>query len=384
MNSQDTLTHIRLWHKDFWLMAIASLLIAMAATMLIPSLPKWMLFVQGLSADETGYCMGAFALGLFLPGAFCSYLVQRFRRNVVCVWSVLLFALSVGLPAYATHIPFVWMLALRVVQGAFFGLAQMVLASTLIIDTCESSQRTEANHSASWFGRFALSLGPMAALLVAQFADDQAVLLVSAGCCVLTALLVLMVKFPFRAPIDNPHLFSLDRFLLVHGVPLLLNLLPLTIATGMIMSLPLDATFYGQMMVGFLLSLLAERFVFAEAELKSEIVSGTVLMTAALLVILFVPTSPLASPLLALGLGIVGARFLLLFIKLSRHCQRGTAQSTFLLGWESGIALGVGIGYTCFDGERSLLLIVAIGLVVVSLLLYGSFIHRWFILNKNR
>ena len=86
MNSQDTLAHIRLWHKDFWLMAIASLLIAMAATMLIPSLPKWMLFVQGLSADETGYCMGAFALGLFLPGAFCSYLVQRFRRNVVCVW----------------------------------------------------------------------------------------------------------------------------------------------------------------------------------------------------------------------------------------------------------------------------------------------------------
>jgi len=209
-------------------------------------------------------------------------------------------------------------------------------------------------------------------------------LLVSAGCCVLTALFVLMVKFPFRAPIDNPHLFSLDRFLLVHGVPLLLNLLPLTIATGMIMSLPLDATFYGQMMVGFLLSLLAERFVFAEAELKSEVVSGTVLMTAALLVILFAPTSPLASPLLALGLGIVGARFLLLFIKLSRHCQRGTAQSTFLLGWESGLALGVGIGYACFDGERSQLLIVAIGLVVFSLLLYSFFIHRWFVLNKNR
>ena len=240
---------------------MASLLLAMAATMLIPSLPKWMLYVQGLSATETGFCMGVFALGLFLPGALCSYLVQRFRRNVVCVWSVLLFALSVGIPAYATHIPFAWMLTLRVIQGAAFGLAQMVLASTLIIDTCESSQRTEANHSASWFGRFALSLGPMAALIVAQFTGDQAVLLVSAGCCVLTALLVLMVKFPFRAPIDNPHLFSLDRFLLMHGVPLLLNLLPLTVAMGLVMSTPLDASFYGQMMVGFLLSLLAERFV---------------------------------------------------------------------------------------------------------------------------
>jgi hypothetical protein len=42
----------------------------------------------------------------------------------------------------------------------------MVLASTLIIDVCESFQRTEANHSAGWFARFSLSLGPMLSLVL--------------------------------------------------------------------------------------------------------------------------------------------------------------------------------------------------------------------------
>jgi hypothetical protein len=57
-----------------------------------------------------------------------------------------------------------------------FGLAQMVLASTLVIDTCESYQRTEANHSVSWFGRFALSLGPLTGVILLQQWDFSVVI----------------------------------------------------------------------------------------------------------------------------------------------------------------------------------------------------------------
>ena len=53
----------------------------------------------------------------------------------------------------------------RFLLGAVFGLAKMVLSSTLIVDTSESFQRTEANHSTSWFARFAFSLGPLMGLL---------------------------------------------------------------------------------------------------------------------------------------------------------------------------------------------------------------------------
>jgi hypothetical protein len=82
-------------------------------------------------------------------------------------------------------------------------------------------------------------------------------------------------------------------------------------------------------------------------------------------------------------LGIIGSRFLLFFIKLSRHCKRGTSQSTFMLGWESGIAWGLGLGYALFEGASTPILITALGLVLASLLLY-NFVHNWFVSNKNR
>ena len=402
MNTQNTTVHIRLWHREFWLMAIANLLLSMSVTMLIPTLPLWMMSALQFSSKEVGLIMGAFAVGLFLPGVFCSYAVQQQRRNMVFVRCVLLLGLSMVLPMvplHALHQPLViglW----RLVQGALFGMAQMVLSSTLIIDTCESHQRTEANHSATWFGRFALSLGPMVGLLLMVLSEVLCplhlegecetdllflnVVFVSLVCCLLSVVLILMIHFPFRIPEDGVRLFSLDRFFLVQGFPLFLNLMLVTVAIGMLMSLPVPANSYGMVMVGFMLALLAQRFVFRDAELKSEVVTGLMLISAALVILLASRLSPLTTPLLGLGLGIVGTRFLLFFIKLSRHCQRGTSQSTFMLGWESGLALGIGLGYYYFAGNSQLLLTVALVLVVLALAMYVLFSHQWFLTHKNR
>ena len=128
--------------------------------------------------------MGAYGIGVFVLGTFCSYLIQRYRRNHVCQYSILAVALCVAAQYYLDFIVNVkmefWALVLsRFAQGAFLGLAEMTLASTLIIDTCESFQRTEANYTASWFARFALSLGPVASILVFQVFDYQGVLIAS-------------------------------------------------------------------------------------------------------------------------------------------------------------------------------------------------------------
>ena len=91
-----------------------------------------------------------------------------------------------------------------------------------------------------------------------------------------------------------------------------------------------------------------------------------------------------APTMIGLGIGIIGARFLLFFIKLSRHCQRGTSQSTYILGWESGVALGVGIGYAMFAADGQPVLLTALVLVTFALVLYILFTHNWFLKNKNR
>lgn len=384
MNTQSTPVHIRLWHKEFWLLVVANLLLSMSVTLLIPTFPQWSLYTTGLSVEETGWVMGIFAAGLFLMGPFCSKLVQKYRRNQVCIWAIFGLALTILLPVYVKHIDFWQLLLIRLLQGTAFGLAQMVLASTLVIDTCESFQRTEANHSATWFGRFALSLGPMAGLLLYRQLGMEYVFYTAAGCSLAAALLILFVHFPFRVPSEDVQSISLDRFFLGSGWPLFLNLFVVSLSIGLVFSLRFEPVDFALMMIGFLLALLAQRFVFADAELKSEAVTGLLLMIAAILILIYVPSSSLHFSLLGLGLGILGARFLLLFIKLSRHCQRGTAQSTFILGWESGMALGIGLGIGLFDGNRDGLLFTALFLVTLGMMAYVLFIHQWFIQHKNR
>lgn len=391
MNSQNTPIHIRLWHRDFWLMAVANLLLTMSVYMLIPTMPHWLIGAQGFTALQTGLAMGAFGLGLFAFGAFVSFLVQHYRRNVVCIISVLaVAALLVTLYYFDTKFCQFAEVSLLILQrfllGAAFGLAQMVLASTLIIDTCESYQRTEANHSAAWFGRFGLSLGPLAGLIVERLFNFDMVLLCAAGCALVSTLLIALVHFPFRAPQDEIPVVSFDRFILPHGLPLFFNFLLITLAVGILLSLPSSELFYAMMMVGFLAAILAQRFIFRNAELKSEVVSGLILIITALLMLLTRTQQIVlyAAPFfIGFGIGIIGSRFLLFFIKLSRHCQRGTSQSTYMLGWESGLAWGLGIGLAFMSDMPKQALTVSLILIVAALIMY-NFIHNWFINNKNR
>lgn len=391
MNSQNTPVHIRLWHRDFWLMAIANTLLTTAVYMLVPTMPRWLIDVQGFSTTEAALSMAAFGAGLFSFGLFVSFLVQYFRRNHVCIWSIaLMAALIFSLYYYDTQfcqfVEFPLIILQRFLLGAFFGLAQMVLTSTLIIDTCESYQRTEANHSAAWFGRFALSLGPLAGLLLCRLFNFDAVLLAAAGSLAFSLLLIMLVSFPFRAPLDNITATSLDRFFLPHGFPLFVNLQLVMLAVGILFSTALSELFFSMMMAGFLLAILSQRFVFRDAELKSEVVTGLILIAAALLMMV-TRTQQIVdffAPLfIGFGTGIIGSRFLLFFIKLSRHCQRGTSQSTFMLGWESGIAWGLGIGIAFFYGDSKSALIASLALIAVALLMY-HLTHNWFAKHKNR
>jgi uncharacterized membrane protein len=149
----------------------------------------------------------------------------------------------------------------------------------------------------------------------------------------------------------------------------------------------LSYVFYGMMMVGFFVALLAQKFVFENAELKSEIISGLILIGAALLIMLNrkqMIVSYISPVFIGLGIGIIASRFLLFFIKLSKHCQRGTSQSTYILSWEFGMALGLFLGYSFFQDNVHLLLLTSIVIIVLSLLFYNFFTHQWYMVHKNR
>ena len=139
------------------MLAISEFLLSMSVYLLLPTMPLWLAGNQNLSAAESGLVMGAFGAGLFVLGFFVSFLIERYRRNVVCILSIagvagllaVLYYLD-GLRSQFVELPV--LILLRFAMGAAFGLSQMVLCSTLIIDTCESALRTEANFATGWFG----------------------------------------------------------------------------------------------------------------------------------------------------------------------------------------------------------------------------------------
>ena len=397
MYTQNTPVHVHLWHRGFWALAFANLLLSMSVFMFLPILPYWLGQYFGLSASRVALLFVIHAVGIYLLGPRCSMLVQRYRRNVVCAISILLTSLSSFVlyylckfnPALIASLDastiYLVLAVIQLVGSMFYGLSQMVLSGTLIIDVCESFQRTEANHSAAWFGRLGLALGPIAAILTAPRFGCETVLLASSVCGLIAMLLVLLTDFPFRAPEDNLKAFSTDRFFLTRGIWLFVNFMMIMIAVGIVVVNHQDMRFFVLMLGGFLISLLSQKFVFANAELKSEILSALVLIIGALLLMIFRDSdvASLAAALLTgVGVGVSATRFLLFFIKLSPHCKRGTSQSTFFLTWQSGLALGAALGIVV--GQSGVGYVVALAFVVLALLMYHFFTHTWFMNNKSR
>ena len=167
MDTQNTPIHIHLWNKDFWKLALANLLLSISVYMMIPMTGRYTALHE-FSPMTRGLIMGSTGIGLFLFGPFVNYLIQRYRRNQVCLYAMTavaiieLLTMQVQSSRLLTGQHLVYsLIGLRILLGAAFGLSQMVMVSTLVIDLCESLHRTEANYALSWFGRFALSLGPL-------------------------------------------------------------------------------------------------------------------------------------------------------------------------------------------------------------------------------
>ena len=89
--------------------------------------------------------------------------------------------------------------------------------------------------------------------------------------------------------------------------------------------------------------------------------------------------------MMGLGLGLVSSDFLLILVKLSEHCQRGTANTTYLLAWELGVALGVAVGCYLID-ISSYISVFQVGIVAVILALgfYLGLTNPYFKKHKLR
>ncbi len=390
MDTQNTPIHIRLWHRDFWNLLLSNLFVTSAVYIFLPVLPFWMADTLEIPLSKTACLFVAYALGLFVLGGFCSHFVERYRRNKVCLTAIVLTLFCVASLPLLGHVGvedrYLLLVAGSFLVGCFFGLSQTVLYSTLAIDISESLHRTEANHAIMWFGRFALSLGPVLGLFLWNSYGVRYVVYGSLACGITGALFLRMVKFSFKTPSEVDSIYSLDRFLLPKAAWLFLNEFLVMASVGIMLSTVPSPRFYALLMAGFFLALLAERFAFADANLRSEMTSGLILIIAALLLMLFRRTGPevyFVPVMMGIGIGLTASRILLFSVKLRGHCERGTALSNYFHSWETGLALGYGAGL-CVGTDLRICCLSSLALSILALLLYHFIVHSWYMRNKNK
>ncbi|WP_374685260.1 MFS transporter, partial [uncultured Prevotella sp.] len=225
MDNQYTPTYHRLWNREFSLLIAAESLLCIACYMTIPFLPYRLYTSHYIGSQWANLTMVMFVAGIFLSGFFVSWLIQRYRRNKVFFTSVLTLAgIILAMTMFdnpkrqlATQDDIISLMAACLVGGMAFGNAKRVLSCTLLIDKTESRHRTEANYAAIWIARMAIVLGPIASIMLRPEVDNMWFYGIGAVAALLAGIIVMSVKFPFRAPEEGTHFISIDRFFLPQG-----------------------------------------------------------------------------------------------------------------------------------------------------------------------
>lgn len=355
--------------------------------------------------------MLCFTVGMFVPGPFNSFMVERYKRKSLYLESILaillldvfVFAqgLSGGVLVYGAFL----------LTGIAFAVAQNTLGNTLVNDLLASDKRTKGDNLYSWYGRLGLPAGWLLALLLLRCSSGALRLggftlptfsinnclahYIIAAPAVLAFILILALNVPLKAPVSSA-LFSLDRFWRPSAWPLFLMTLVAAAIEGIIVGMTFRLAGFNALhdglylSGGFLLALILQHVVFVDAVERAEMVSGVILQLFALFLFLH----PLAMVhntaffLLGAGVGMVSARLLMYFLKLSGHCQRGTSQNTYMLGWRSGFCLG--FCFAMLDAPNGKApsdfhcVEACIVLCVLFLVAYLTLVCPWFNRHKDR
>ncbi len=391
-----TVSTAKLWTTNFVWAYISNFLLFVSLYMFLPILPMYMVAkFPSTTLGEAGIVLALFAGAMFLVGPFYSYIIDTYKRKDVCMFSFLTVIAIVG--GYSLIGCLFWMAILRIIQGALFGITTAT-SSTVAIDITSTTRRSEGNIHFNWAGRLGMAFGPMIGLLLFSFSDLQTVLYASIASGFAGFLCMALIKVPFRAPIGAKP-FSTDRFLLSRGWVTSGNLVLISIIFGMLISTInvyaasinlqyVTIRFFGAIGSGFILAMIANRVVFVEADFRARIVSGLILIILSLLLLIthYNDISLITSGvLIGMGFGLAASDFLVMFVNLSEHCQRGTANTNYLLAWEVGVGIGVALGCNLVE-SGSYMIVFQVGIIfaVIALLYFLLFTTKHFIKNKKR
>ena len=337
---------------------------------LTPLLPLYLSEHFGAPKDVIGLVLSGYTITALLFRPFSGYFVDSFPRRTVLMACFGAFAIFfAGYLAASTLLLFT---IVRTLHGGPFG-ALTVANSTAAIDVLPSSRRTEGIGYYGLSNNLSMAIAPTIGIFIYKYTDSFELLFWLALVVACAGWLIdATVKFPEKEIVRNKSKLSWDRFFLVRGWLLGLNMVAFGFSFGVLSNYLAiygkevmgitggTGTYFLLCSVGLIISRLQGGKALREGRLTHNAGSGMVISLVGYTLFILMPNlSSLfalhtslftligyygSALLIGLGNGHMWPAFQNMSICVAHNNQRGTANSTILISWDIGMGHGILLG----------------------------------------
>lgn len=384
----------RLWTLSYLNVCIANFLMACSFNLLMPSIPLYITEHLGVPQTKTGIVLASYAIAILMIRPFSGYLVDLYPRKKILLISFICYVAIFFGYFYAVTI-FVFVIV-RFFHGITWGLST-VSSSTLAIDIVPSERRAEGIGYFGTFMNVAMAIGPFIAIHIYQNYSFQALLYCAIFMGILGIIAVSFIKAPERPKLEREKI-SFDRFFLLPAWPIFLNQLLPSFAWGTIgpfvaqygkqINIPNAGIFFLFWAGGIILSRIFSGRMVDKGHIHLVNTSAMAIVAIAFLAFALIHNIVafcVSGLFIGIGFGMMFPALQTLYINMAENNQRGTANSTYLVGFDLGLALGMLVGgYISGMYSFEILFLVASGLCFFSIIVYQSISKRLYDRKKLR
>lgn len=384
----------KLWTLSYLNICIANFLMACSFNLLMPSIPLYITEYLGVPQTKTGIVLASYAIAILMIRPFSGYLVDLYSRKKILLISFICYVAIFFGYFYAVTI-FVFVIV-RFFHGITWGLST-VSSSTLAIDLVPSERRAEGIGYFGTFMNVAMAIGPFIAIHIYQNYSFQVLLYCAIFMGILGIVAASFIKAPERPKLEREKV-SFDRFFLLPAWPIFLNQLLPSFAWGTIgpfvaqygkqINIPNAGIFFLFWAGGIIVSRIFSGRMVDKGYIHLVNTSAMAIVATAFLgfaLIHNIVAFCVSGLFIGIGFGMMFPALQTLYINMAENNQRGTANSTYLVGFDLGLALGMLVGgYISGIYSFEILFMVASGLCFFSILVYQTISKRLFDRKKIR
>lgn len=377
----------RLWNSNYIKVMTTNFLLYFAFYLLVPLLPLYLSDAFHASKGMTGIVLFGYTVAAIVFRPFSGYVVDGFDRKKVLM--ICLFSFFIFFFGYLAAGSLLMFAIIRTLHGAPFG-AVTVANTTAAIDVLPASRRNEGLGYYGLSNNLSMAAAPAIAIYIYHYTRNFELLFWFALIIALLALVVdAFVKLPKRTIVKDKTAMSLDRFFLTRAWLLAVNIMFFGFCFGTVATyiaiygateLKYEHVQTGMFFLLLSLGLIISRLTGAKSlrvgKLTENAIEGTII--AALGYILFVAFDSAyayygSAFLIGLGQGHLYPAFMNMFIDVAHHNERGTANSSILMAWDTGYGFGVlvaGIVAQFFGYRAAFVVVAAVGVLGMLLFLF--------------